>query len=606
MGQKFVTLILFVVLFSSCLTHDAAEKRLTQPRSTRDFRIEKISQVLDKDPINAIHLCGIYEIVYSGDAAQTEEEKIAAASVQELKSKAIEKLKENQVKAAAEKRWNDAASLERSLAALGVEVKDDAKEGAYLLQSAKEYLSENKNLAAFLTAARSNEATRLSGSDAALFLERAVKVKMRRTAAFFLTIAEQGGSVINPEFRSFAYGRDGAEEMIKGVGTVIVDNGMKIEKGRGVKKTLLGSAFFIDDSGLMITNYHVISSEVDPEYEGYSKMSVRMGDSTSLPVPAKVIGWDKAMDLALIKAEIKPEYVFSVVDSIPKGKIGDSVLAIGSPVGLEKTVTMGIVSATGRRFLQIGDVIQIDAAVNHGNSGGPVVDTSGKLLGVVFAGADQFQGLNFAIPSGRLVDSLPALLKGGKAVRPWLGLSLAETREGAEIIYVAPLSPCADQRVKEGLRIKSIDGKQIKAAQGMLIPALQDTLFSRNSGELVALETSDGVRRVLRLQARSAVPLAEAAKIDTRERLVAPLFGIVLETSHGRSSTGEYLVKKVLRGSVADSAGLSPQDPVSIQALRIEAKDGYSALDINVKRKTSGFFETSMRILAALDLPDTL
>jgi len=87
----------------------------------------------------------------------------------------------------------------------------------------------------------------------------------------------------------------------------------------------------------------------------------------------------------LLKTEITPEYVFSVVDwAVPS--VGESVFAIGSPIGLEQTVTQGIVSALGRRFLQIGDVIQIDAAVNQGNSGGPVVDMSGRLVGIVFAG----------------------------------------------------------------------------------------------------------------------------------------------------------------------------------------------------------------------------
>jgi S1-C subfamily serine protease len=334
-------------------------------------------------------------------------------------------------------------------------------------------------------------------------------------------------------------------------------------------------------------------------------MYIRMGDAASPRFPAKVIGWDKAMDLALIKTEYKPQYVFSVVDRVIP-RVGDMVLAIGSPGGLEKTVTSGIVSALGRRFLQIGDVIQIDAAVNHGNSGGPVVDTAGRLVGIVFAGIEQYQGLNFAVPAERLAAALPAMIKGGKAERPWLGLSLSETAAGAEIIYAAPNTPASDHRISEGTLIRSINGEKISAPQGALIPALQDTIFHTRPGDLVALETSDGQRRILMTAPRPDVPLADAAKIDSRERLAAPLFGLVLSPGEGRSFSSSYLVKKVVRGSIADEAGISDQDPVSIRGFRVIEDDGYALMEINVKKRRMGYLETTMQLPALLDSPDTL
>jgi S1-C subfamily serine protease len=374
----------------------------------------------------------------------------------------------------------------------------------------------------------------------------------------------------------------------------------------GTPDRILGSAFFVDASGLLITNYHVITSEVDPTYEGYSRMYIRMGDQASARIPAKVIGWDSTLDLALIKAEIKPEYVFSVVDSVVPG-VGDTVLAIGSPGGLEKTVTSGIVSALGRRFLQIGDVIQIDAAVNHGNSGGPVIDTSGRLVGIVFAGIEQFPGVNFAVPAERLAAALPAMLKGGKAKRPWLGLTIAQTREGAEIIYISPLTPAADQLVLEGSFIKTLNGELVRAPAGGLIAALQDKLFPCEPGELVSIATSDGRQRIIQTAERPAMPLAVAARNDSKERLAAPLFGLILEPSAGRSFiTPSYLVKGVVRGSIADEAGLSPQDPVHLYNFVVQEKDGYAFLDIDVKKRASGYLETSMRLPAMLDSPDTL
>ncbi|GHV60418.1 hypothetical protein AGMMS49587_01600 [Spirochaetia bacterium] len=601
----FCTIPLFVFLPLSCLSTATQQKRLTAPRRpANEFRLDDIRTFVAEDPARAIHLIGAYRIVYAENAAG----ELAA-----METAAVENLKKAQLEAISGERWDDAASLARSLASLGVAVENTGNEPDFVLANAKKLLSDGNDLAAFLAAVRSHELRPLEFGDALRFLERAVKVRQRRTAAFFLGAAESaaGGGNIPPELRQYAEGRDTPQDMIKGVATVLVDRGIKIERGRGVPNRILGSAFFVDASGLLITNYHVIESEVDPKYEGYSRMHLRMGDSASARIPAKVIGWDKAMDLALIKTELNPEYVFSVVDRVIP-HVGDTILAIGSPVGLEKTVTSGIVSSLSRRLLQIGDVIQIDAAVNHGNSGGPVVDTSGRLVGIVFAGVEQYQGLNFAVPAERLAAALPAMIRGGKAERPWLGLAVSETSAGAEIIYAAPSTPAADQQIAEGSYIKTINGEEVRASQGLLIPALQDLLYPTRPGELVALETAAGSskgeisRRVLMTVPRPDVPLADAAKIDSRERMAAPLFGLILAPTVGKSFSPSYLIKKVVRGSIADEAGLSEHDPVAIKSFRIMEKDGYALMEINVKQRRKGYMETTMQLPAALDSPDTL
>jgi S1-C subfamily serine protease len=586
-----------LLMLAACASQDIQEKRLAPPKPTGEFRLDDIERAVSEEPIRAIHLIGMYEAHYrdSGDIA---------GRLDAFQTTAIENIKNAQMKAIAEKRFDDAASLARSLAVLGIAVENTGAEPELLLADAKKQLAAGNDLAAFLAAVHAHRRTPLSFDDALLFLERAVAVKQRRTAAFFLSVAEGQGSV-QPELRQYAQGQDKPTDMIKGVATVLVDQGTHIERGRGVPAMTLGSAFFVDAAGFLITNYHVISSEVDPAYEGYSRMYIRMGDATSPRIPAKVIGYDKVMDLALIKAEMKPEYVFSVADfTVPA--VGDAILAIGSPGGLEKTVTQGIVSALGRRFLQIGDVIQIDAAVNHGNSGGPVLDRDGRLVGVVFAGADAFQGLNFAIPAARLVAALPAMLKGGKAERPWLGLTINETADGAEIIYVAPFTPASDQQIPEGSLIASINNEKVGAVQGGLIPALQDILFANRAGELVSVETTDGDRYVMMSVVRPDVPLADAAKKDSRERLTAPLFGLILAPSLEKSKSSTYLVKKVVRGSIADDAGLSKDDPIVIRGFRVEEKVGYAFLDIDVKKRRMAYLETSMRLPAMLDSPDTL
>jgi S1-C subfamily serine protease len=601
------------LVFSSCMTPAKAEQRLLPLRSTGEFRQEDIEKYVREDPARAIHLIGMYRKLYGGESVFPEQgDPQLSEKIDAFEALAVENLKSAQAEAITAGRWDDAASLARSLSVLGISVESTGEEPDLVLRAAKEQLAAGNDLLAFLGAVRTHELRPLELEDALLFLDRAFDIKQRRTAAFFLAAAEnklegREKEVSIPEqYRAYVSGRDSVADMIKGVATVLVDRGYRVERGMGMPDRVLGSAFFVDASGLLITNYHVIASEVDPGYEGYSRMYIRMGDSTSARIPAKVVGWDKAMDLALIKTEITPDYVFSVADRVIPG-VGGTVYAIGSPGGLEKTVTRGIVSALGRRFLQIGDVLQIDAMVNHGNSGGPVVDEEGRLVGIVFAGVEQYPGLNFAVPAERLAAALPAMIRGGKAERPWLGLTIAETVQGAEILYVAPFTPAAEHRIPEGSRIVRFNGMEVKAPQGALIPAYQEVLFANKPGELVSLETDNGAKYTLITVARPDVPLANAARVDTRERLAAPLFGLVLSPAilEGLFSSA-YQVKKVVRGSVADEAGLSEQDPVSIRGFQVVEKEGYALLDINVKKRRMGYLETTMRLPAALDSPDTL
>ena len=605
-------IFIMAAFFTACQTQETAARKLAPPKSVKDFRLDDISKFVNDDPAKAIQLIEVYEIIYGPDSRYPDgTDPEVRNRLETLRMEATEGFRNAQLKAIEEKRWTDAASLARSLSHLGIDVESTGEEPDLILEYAKEQLSQGNNLPAFLAAVRSHKLKPLIFEDVLPFLEKAVEVKQRRTAAFFLNIINEmeGSPEISPELKTYAQGRDTAGDMIKGVATVWIDRGMRIEKGRGIPDRVLGSAFFVDASGLLITNHHVISSEVDPKYEGYSRMYIRMGDSTSPRVPARVIGWDKAMDLALIKTELTPEYVYSVVDWIIPN-VGETIYAIGSPGGLEKTVTQGIVSALGRRFLQIGDVIQIDAAVNHGNSGGPVVDMEGRLVGIVFAGIEFYQGLNFAVPAERLAAALPAMIAGGKAERPWLGLSLSETSLGAEIIYVAPSTPAAEQQIREGSIIKTINGEAVTASQGALIPALQDRLFPLSTGELVSIEISDPegnvTKYILSLAPRPAVPMMEAAKKDSRERIAAPLFGLVLAPQSGGRVFSVYQVKKVVRGSIADEAGLSENDPVTIRNIRFFEKDGYALMEINVKKRRMGYLETTMQLPALLDTPDTL
>jgi S1-C subfamily serine protease len=606
MKKTFLFLFCIIFIFSCESLKDKEDE--SPSRTTSSVRLSDIEKLIHEKPVAALNQIFIYKEIYSVTYDEENEDWRRLAQYEKV---ATENLCAMQEKAIEEERWDDAVSLGRSIASIGIKNAHTGKEAAFILAGAKKKLQEGDSLGAFLSAVKSHEIQPLDYQSALLFLEKAVEGRQRRSSAFFLAAAmSAGGRNIPANLREYAQGRDTASDMIKGVATVIVDRGYRIERGFGVPDRVLGSAFFVDASGLLITNYHVIASEVDPKQKGYSRMYIRMGDSSNPRVPARVIGWDKALDLALIKTGVETEYVFSLVDRVIP-RVGDTVLAIGSPVGLQKTVTSGIVSALGRRFLQIGDVIQIDAAVNHGNSGGPVVDSEGRLVGIVFAGIEQHQGLNFAVPAETLTAALPAMIKGGKAQRPWLGITLCETYSEAEIIYTAPNTPAALHKVGEGVFIRAINGKTVTAPNGGIIPALQNMLLTCGPGELVVLETVDKdseevKKKIMMTVPRPDLPLLDAARIDKRERIAAPLFGMILTPLQNNIFSSSFRVNRVVRGSIADEVGISEDDPVSISRLRILEDDGYALMDITVKKRRMGYLETSMQLPVWLDSPDTL
>ena len=179
--------------------------------------------------------------------------------------------------------------------------------------------------------------------------------------------------------------------------TVWVDQGYKVENGNGYADIVIGSGFFIDRRGYIVTNHHVIAEVVNPKRKTNCKVYIKLPADMEKKIPAKVVGWDSVLDLALLKVEYEPDFVLALGSSSDL-EVGDNISAIGTPIGLEGTITSGIISSTSRTLMTIGKVFQIDAAVNSGNSGGPLIDSNKTVQAIVFAGMLQFQGLNFAIP----------------------------------------------------------------------------------------------------------------------------------------------------------------------------------------------------------------
>src|SRR6201998_907145 len=230
----------------------------------------------------------------------------------------------------------------------------------------------------------------------------------------------------------------------------------------------LGSGFIIDPSGLIGTNNHVIDNA--------EQITVTLSDDTTLQ--AQVIGRDAVTDLALLKVEPKAPLPAAIWGDSAKTRVGDWVLAIGNPFGLGGTVTSGIISATARDIHSgpYDDFLQTDASINRGNSGGPMFDLAGEVIGIntaIFSPSGGSIGIGFAIPSAFARPIIDQLKATGKVERGWIGAHIQPVTEdiaeavgldksrGAMIGAIDPASPAARAKLHPGDVILAFDGKPI-------------------------------------------------------------------------------------------------------------------------------------------------
>jgi serine protease Do len=229
----------------------------------------------------------------------------------------------------------------------------------------------------------------------------------------------------------------------------------------------LGSGVIVDESGVIVTNYHVVAQA--------DEIGVNLADGRELP--ATLVGSDAASDLAVLRIDADNLVAATWGDSNDL-EVGEMVWAIGNPFGLDRTVTYGIVSGTGRRGVldnPFQEFLQTDASVNPGNSGGPLVDVHGSIVGITTAivGRD-FRGIGFAIPSVTARTVCEEILANGHVERGYIGISLRslptnlDATAGAIVLKVEPGSPAALAGLQEGDLVVGFDG-QLVAEPAILV-----------------------------------------------------------------------------------------------------------------------------------------
>ena len=366
------------------------------------------------------------------------------------------------------------------------------------------------------------------------------------------------------------------------------------EKGKEYrqKQRSGGSGVIVDKEGYVLTNNHVV--------EETDKVKVRLNDGREFTATVK--GQDSRTDLAVLYIKAKDLPVADLGDS-DKLEVGEWAIAIGSPFGLDHTVTVGVISAKGRSGLGTGtyeDFIQTDASINPGNSGGPLINIDGEVVGINAMIIQPGTGIGFAIPINMAKQILSDLINQGKVVRPWLGVSVQDlTPEMAEQFQVKEKEGVIVAQVHQGTGaekaglasgdiIKSVDDKAIKN-----INELVKEIQKKNVGQKVKLSiVRDGKAMTLEVTTTAMPDKPEALKEkEVEEKLgarvqeltpqIAARYRISSEIKHG------VVVISVEAGSPADDIGLQEGDVIlEINRKKIETiKDFEKGIkEINIEK----------------------
>jgi len=366
------------------------------------------------------------------------------------------------------------------------------------------------------------------------------------------------------------------------------------EKGKEYrhKQRSGGSGVIVDKEGYILTNNHVV--------EGADKVKVRLIDGREFTATLK--GQDSRTDLAVLHIKAKDLPVASLGDS-DKLEVGEWAIAIGSPFGLEHTVTVGVISAKGRSGLGTGtyeDFVQTDASINPGNSGGPLINIDGEVVGINAMIIQPGTGIGFAIPINMAKQILNDLIKQGKVVRPWLGISaqdltpeLAEQfqvkeKEGVLVAQIHQGTGAEKAGLVSGDIIKSVDDKAIKN-----VNELVKEIQKKKVGQKVKVSVvRDGKSMTIEVTLSAMPDKPEAMKEkEIEEKLGAQIQELTPQLAARYRISSEIkrgvVVISVEEGSPADELGLQEGDVIlEINRKKIETtKDFEKAIkDLNLEK----------------------
>ncbi len=378
-----------------------------------------------------------------------------------------------------------------------------------------------------------------------------------------------GGRYNTPEF-NFPPG-SGLEEFFRRFG------GPNFPQGHGERESKtqsLGSGFIVDSSGYVVTNNHVI--------DGADEITVILADGTRLP--AEVKGKDKRTDLALLKIDSDEPLPHVSFGDSETARVGDWVIAIGNPFGLGGSTTTGIISARGRDINAgpFDDFLQIDAPINRGNSGGPLFNAQGEVIGVntaIFSPNGGSVGIGFAIPSSTALNVIDQLRADGIVKRGWLGVQIQmvsddiaeslgiDEAHGALVADVVPDSPAEKAGLTPGDVIVKYDGKDVETMRDLpkLVAATQ-------AGETVKLEViRDGKSKTFNTKIDALNDEAEVVADNSSESSdEQPKLGLALAELNDETraqyriddDTQGVLVVDVQPGSPASKKGLRQGDVI--------------------------------------------
>lgn len=385
--------------------------------------------------------------------------------------------------------------------------------------------------------------------------------------------------------------------------------------------TSLGSGFIIDPDGLVVTNNHVI--------DGASEVTVVLNDNTRLP--AKVVGHDPQTDLALLKVSPSKKLASVAFGSSDALKVGDWVIAVGNPFGLGGSVSAGIVSARGRNINAgpFDDFIQTDAAINRGNSGGPLFNAAGEVVGInsaIFSPTGGSVGIGFAVPADMARPIIEQLRQFGRTHRGWLGVKIQEVSDeiaeslglkstgGALVLEISPKSPAAGS-LQVGDVITRFAGREVREMRQLprmvaetKVGSKVDLTIWRKGRELTLPITLGEVKTGKQARDdRDAAP-EDAPDANTPTVLgmvVTPITPALRGQLHLPKASNGLIVRELDRQGVAAKNGVLPgdiiaevnQQPVSSSgdlkaALATAKKQGKKFSLLRVQRRDGSLFVT--------------